>query len=101
MRFSEVLGSDETSLPTLRARRRRRLQAESEQDDSEESPIEGEVVGSSNQDFKNFSKIHNSTFLLNGQVRPSIEVRLVPADPETSCSEFLGFNWELTGFTRS
>lgn len=57
------------------------------------------MVGSSSQDFKNFSIIHNSTFLLNGQIRPSIEVSLVQADPETSCSDYLGFNWELTGFT--
>ena len=59
------------------------------------------MIGARSQEFKNFSRIHNSTFLLDGQVLPSMEVSLVPADPETSCSDSLGFNWELTGFTSS
>ena len=62
MRFSQVLVSDEPSSP----KRARRLQADSERDDSEEIYREGKVIGESSQDFKNFSRIHNSTFLLDG-----------------------------------
>ena len=34
--------------------------------------------------------------LLDGQSFPSLDVSLVPADPETTCSDNLDFNWELT-----
>ena len=47
MRFSQILGSDESSLPQMA----RRLQADSEHGVSEEIYREGEVVGSSSQDF--------------------------------------------------
>ena len=61
--------------------------------------LEGMVFGSSSQNFKNFSMINNSTILLDGQVLPSIQVSLVPADPETTCSDVLGFDWELVQFS--
>ena len=44
--------------------------------------------------------MNNSTLLIDGVVLPSVQVSLVPADPETTCSDFLNFDWEVVQFSR-
>ena len=51
-------------------------------------------IGEASQNFRNFSLIHNETVRINGTVYPSLEVNLIPDNPEDPCAERLGFYWE-------
>ena len=55
----------------------------------------GEVHGKRSHNFKNYSKIHAGNVTIDGEVHSGIEVTLLPNDPENSCSDYLGFTWEL------
>ena len=60
----------------------------------------GEIKGKRTQNFKNYSMIHASDVIIDGEEHQGIDVTLIPDDPENSCSDYLGFTWELTSFNR-
>ena len=102
MQFEAALEdtTQQPNLPPMRVNRRRLVHSNGSgsKDEEDSSLLEGMVLGSRSQNFSNYSLINNSTVLLDGEVRPSIQVSLVPADPETSCSDSLNFKWELVQF---
>ena len=58
-----------------------------------------EVYGGASSNFRNFSLIHTREVIIEGEHHPVIQVTLVPFDPETSCSDYLGFRWELVSLS--
>lgn len=57
-----------------------------------------EVVGKASQTFSNFSRIHNSSFAVEGLTYPSVRIAVVPSDPENQCARMLDFDWECLDF---
>ena len=60
---------------------------------------EESYLGNVSPNFKNFSLIHNETVLINGTVYPSLEVFIIPNEPEDPCAERLGFYWECIDYS--
>ena len=59
------------------------------------------VEGGRATSYKNFSMINNGTVLVDGELKPSLQVEMKPFDPENFCASSLGFSWECTDYNES
>ena len=76
-------------------KRARKLNVTYDQDD-----VFKAMTGEPNDEFNDFSLLHNSTVIINGTVYPSVLVILRPEEEESDCNpDQYDFSWEITSFT--
>ena len=56
------------------------------------------VEGQRTASYRNFSMINNGTVLVDNELKPSLQVELMPFDPENFCANSLGFTWECIDY---
>ena len=45
--------------------------------------------------------INNGTVLVDGELKPSLQVEVKPFDPESFCANSLGFSWECIDYNEN
>ena len=45
--------------------------------------------------------INNGTVLVDGELKPSLQVEMKPFDPESFCASSLGFSWECIDYNEN
>lgn len=59
------------------------------------------VMGEANTAYSNYTKIHDSSVIMNGIAMPSLAISIEPAEPDndSKCSQRLNFKWTVIGAT--